>query len=235
MANKMIYTARDIVEEMVGTFLECGARWTSEDHLGTDDTLEFIKEKCERFNLDENIVKELFDDCQHPFYYDLETKEIVNGDESDDDEPVMEVIVPKSAIDALCEKCEDSNCCTKDELICGMCCELLKCDEFSQNCGECSKPMCMNCDNDELYSAKHKQNVCSDCDGAHPPYYCNGGCGKKMGEGNDHGCKRICDECWVCECEVDNICNLGVSCGKCATKLNCYNYNGDDDLCSECE
>ena len=70
----------------------------------------------------------------------------------------------------FCEKCEDSNCCTKDELICGMCCELLKCDEFSQNCGECSKPMCMNCDNDERYSAKHKQNVCDEC-------------------------KRICEEC----------------------------------------
>ena len=129
MATKMTYTARDIVEEMVGTFLECGAIWNQ--NLGTDDTLEFIKEKCERFNLDENIVKELFDDCQYPFYYDLETKEIVNGDESDDeddkplckncevetrkhcddcggygsddesddDEPVVELVVPKSAIE----------------------------------------------------------------------------------------------------------------------------------------
>ena len=28
-----------------------------------------------------------------------------------------------------------------------------------------------------------------------PPYYCDGGCGKKMGEGYDHDCQRKCDEC----------------------------------------
>ena len=91
-------------------------------------------------------MKELFDDCQHPFYYDLETKEIVNGDESDDesddDEPVVELVV--HADEAL----------------------------------------------------------------AHPPYYCNGGCGKKMGEGNDDECKRICDECKRicdgCNCMVED-------------------------------
>jgi hypothetical protein len=60
----------------------------------------------------------------------------------------------------LCEKCEDINCCSKDELICCMCCELLKCDMFSQNCGKCLKPMCMNCDNDER---KHnRENVCEE-------------------------------------------------------------------------
>ena len=33
-----------------------------------------------------------------------------------------------------------------------------------------------------------------ECD-AHPPYRCDGGCGKKMGEGNDDECKRICGDC----------------------------------------
>jgi hypothetical protein len=61
----------------------------------------------------------------------------------------------------LCEKCEDINCCTKDELICCMCCELLKCDMFSQNCGKCLKPMCMNCDNDERKI--NRENVCEEC------------------------------------------------------------------------
>jgi hypothetical protein len=58
----------------------------------------------------------------------------------------------------LCEKCEDINCCTKDELICCMCCELLKCDMFSQNCGKCLKPMCMDC---VSYAG---ENVCEKCE-----------------------------------------------------------------------
>ena len=62
----------------------------------------------------------------------------------------------------LCEKCEDINCCTKDELICCMCCELLKCDMFSQNCGKCLNPMCMNCDNDERKI--NGENVCEECE-----------------------------------------------------------------------
>jgi len=33
-----------------------------------------------------------------------------------------------------------------------------------------------------------------ECD-AHPPYRCDGGCGKKMGEGNDDECKRVCGDC----------------------------------------
>jgi len=28
-----------------------------------------------------------------------------------------------------------------------------------------------------------------------PPYYCDGGCGKKVGEGHDHDCDRVCPDC----------------------------------------
>ena len=35
---------------------------------------------------------------------------------------------------------------------------------------------------------------CADCE-SHPPYYCDGGCGQKMGGGYDHDCQRKCDEC----------------------------------------
>ena len=28
-----------------------------------------------------------------------------------------------------------------------------------------------------------------------PPYYCDGGCGKKVGEGWDHDCERVCSDC----------------------------------------
>ena len=30
---------------------------------------------------------------------------------------------------------------------------------------------------------------------AHPPYRCDGGCGKIVGSGNDDECDRICDDC----------------------------------------
>ncbi len=30
-----------------------------------------------------------------------------------------------------------------------------------------------------------------------PPYYCDGGCGKKVGEGWDHECVRVCPDCTV--------------------------------------
>jgi len=62
----------------------------------------------------------------------------------------------------LCKKCEDINCCSKDELICCMCSELLKCDMFSQNCGKCLKPLCMDCDNDERKF--NGENVCEECE-----------------------------------------------------------------------
>ena len=32
---------------------------------------------------------------------------------------------------------------------------------------------------------------------AHPPYYCDGGCGKIVGDGYDDECKRICSLCEV--------------------------------------
>jgi|TARA_R110001592_G_scaffold313428_1_gene588820 hypothetical protein len=28
-----------------------------------------------------------------------------------------------------------------------------------------------------------------------PPYYCDGGCGEKVGEGHDHDCERVCSDC----------------------------------------
>ena len=45
---------------------------------------------------------------------------------------------------------------------------------------------------DECCSSDEEED--EECD-AHPPYRCDGGCGKKMGEGNDDECKRICGDC----------------------------------------
>ena len=37
---------------------------------------------------------------------------------------------------------------------------------------------------------------------AHPPYYCDGGCGKIVGDGYDDECKRICS---LCEVTTDDV------------------------------
>ena len=81
---------------------------------------------------------------------------------------------------------------------------------------------------------------------AHPPYYCDGGCGKKMGEGNDE-CKRICEDC---EDEEDNCCTecdernciskYGRQCCVCAEELSCYNYSQycvicEEPMCDNCD
>ena len=50
----------------------------------------------------------------------------------------------------------------EDELICCMCCELLKCDMFSQNCVLCMNSMCMNCDDDERKF--RGENICEKCE-----------------------------------------------------------------------
>tara|TARA_R110000823_G_C15915033_1_gene498147 strand:+ start:868 stop:1125 length:258 start_codon:yes stop_codon:yes gene_type:complete len=57
----------------------------------------------------------------------------------------------------------------------------------------------------------------------HPSYYCDGGCGKKVGEGNDDECQRICDDCWDDEDE------------EVEAKAWCYEHSTpgtiDGDLC----
>ena len=64
-------------------------------------------------------------------------------------------------------------------------------EEGEYRCGvcddRCSDPYGMFPDTD----ADEQSDMCE----ANPPYYCDGGCGKKVGEGHDHDCKRVCDEC----------------------------------------
>ena len=54
--------------------------------FSTEDTLEFIKQEGEVYGLSETDVKNLFDECEYPFYYDLTKKEIINGDDEEEEE-----------------------------------------------------------------------------------------------------------------------------------------------------
>tara|TARA_R110000824_G_scaffold3860_1_gene18490 strand:+ start:1491 stop:2609 length:1119 start_codon:yes stop_codon:yes gene_type:complete len=48
----------------------------------TKDTLGYIKSICEN----KDVIKEVFDECENPFYYNIEKNEIMNGAEEDEDE-----------------------------------------------------------------------------------------------------------------------------------------------------
>jgi hypothetical protein len=123
--------------------------------ISREDLTEMIKSRNE--DLTDKQINKIITSIKNTDYVSWLEKEvkyyledISDGEEEEEEE------------EDLCEKCEDINCCTKDELICCMCCELLKCDMFSQNCGKCVKPMCMNCDNDERKF--NGENVCEKCE-----------------------------------------------------------------------
>jgi hypothetical protein len=53
--------------------------------------------------------------------------------------------------------------------------------------------MCMSChsDGEEKEEESEEEEECV----SHPPYHCDGGCGKIMGEGNEDDCNRTCESC----------------------------------------
>jgi len=46
-------------------------------------------------------------------------------------------------------------------------------------------------------SKKDDEDDSGDECSSHPAYYCDGGCGKKVGDGNDDECKRYCVDCAI--------------------------------------
>ena len=64
---------------------------------------------------------------------------------------------------------------------------------------------------------------------AHPPYYCDGGCGKIVGDGYDDECKRICS---LCEVTTDDVYYNYYICN------HCFRIHSDRDpykILSDCE
>lgn len=88
MTEPKTYTAYDIVYEKVETWRECMCQYNS--NFSTEETLYFIKETAKDFDLDDTDVKNIFDECEHPFYYDLDKKEIINGDYEEESEDESE-------------------------------------------------------------------------------------------------------------------------------------------------
>jgi hypothetical protein len=77
------YSAYSVVNACVNVWRDLQCDFNKQ--FSTKDTLEFIKEKCEEYELSEEIVKELFDENEYPFVYCLKTKEILNSEEEEED------------------------------------------------------------------------------------------------------------------------------------------------------
>ena len=76
MGTPKMYSAKDIVFAKVNTWRDClndcGVK------LVRDDVLEYIKGCCEEHDLDIKVVKEIFDECEEPYYYIIDKDEISN-------------------------------------------------------------------------------------------------------------------------------------------------------------
>ena len=69
--------AKTILETKVNTWRECQMVFNSQ--FDTYETLEFITQEC--ISGDKQLIKEVFDGCEEPFYWDIEKNDIINGDE----------------------------------------------------------------------------------------------------------------------------------------------------------
>ena len=73
-----------MVENMINVWKEFMFEYNPQ--YSTGETLGKVIDFCERFDLDINCVKIVFDRVEEPFYYDIENDEIKNSSSDEDDE-----------------------------------------------------------------------------------------------------------------------------------------------------
>ena len=81
------YTPYEVAFREIGAWREGAYKYC--DNIDIDDILEIVKDTCKDYNLGMEDVKEIFEDQEYPFIYDIEKDEIVNPnrrEESDDEE-----------------------------------------------------------------------------------------------------------------------------------------------------
>ena len=76
MGTPIMYSAKDMVCAKIDTWRELMVEYNSQFSPG--DTLGYIKECCEEYDLDIKVVKEIFDECEEPYYYIIDKDEISN-------------------------------------------------------------------------------------------------------------------------------------------------------------
>jgi hypothetical protein len=85
MGNPTMYSAKDMILGKIDTWKEQQQIYNPQ--YDPDETLRFVKECCEEYDLDLKVVKEIFDEVEDPYYYDIDKDDWSGGeDESDDEE-----------------------------------------------------------------------------------------------------------------------------------------------------
>ena len=74
--------AKTILGAKVNIWRECQMQFNSQ--FGTRETLAFITQEC--ISGDKQLIKEIFDIHEYPFYWDIENNDINNGDEESEEE-----------------------------------------------------------------------------------------------------------------------------------------------------
>ena len=85
----MNYNANDILTACIDVWK--GQQMIYNPQYSPFDTLDKLKDLCEYHNIkDKNILKDVFDECEDPFVYNIENDDITNSedDEEDDEEDV---------------------------------------------------------------------------------------------------------------------------------------------------
>ena len=73
-----------MIVNMIDVWKECMIEYNPQ--YSTDETLGKVIELCERFDLDINCIKIVFDRVEEPYYYDIEKDEIKNSERDEEDE-----------------------------------------------------------------------------------------------------------------------------------------------------
>ena len=84
------YTPYEVAVREIGAWRDGAYKYC--DNIDIDDILEIVKDICKDYGLGMEYVKEIFEDQEYPFIYDIEKDEIVNPNrrEESDDEPTEE-------------------------------------------------------------------------------------------------------------------------------------------------
>lgn len=79
----MSYNANDLLIKCINVWREEQMKYNP--YFGTNETLQKLKDLCDVYSIeDKNILKNVFDECEHPFVYNIEEDEITNGEEEEE-------------------------------------------------------------------------------------------------------------------------------------------------------
>ena len=73
------YTPREVASLVIGAWTEGAYNYC--DNIDIGDILKMVKDVCKDYNLGMECVKEIFEEYEHPFIYDIEKDEIVNPED----------------------------------------------------------------------------------------------------------------------------------------------------------